>query len=164
MACYIKVKPIGENKIIANNKMKAVQLAKRPFPIESVFMVATVILSACLGLIELVTYRSSLSYPFSAHEIRPVILALLYFIVFGASLFAAMLSLLRKKPLVAEALMVTVMALAIATPIIYVLYPIQSESTSYAISNWIRWANGLEFALPMIVFTIPALILLRSNK
>lgn len=147
-----------------DNKVKIVQLIKLSFAIAGVFMLIAAILSAYSGLIQLIDYRGSLSYPFSPRDDRGLILGLLYFIAFGLSLFAAMLLLFRKKPLLAEALVVTVMILGIATPIIYVLYPIPSESTLSAITNWTRWINGLYSGLPMITFTIPTLILLQPNR
>jgi hypothetical protein len=114
--------------------------------------------------ISLLGYRGSVEYPFSPIDYRALYLGLITLAAFGINSFAAMLLLLRKKPLLAEVLVVTVMVLGITTLLIYVLYPFPSESTLSAISSSTRWINGLYSGLPMITFTIPALILLRSNR
>jgi hypothetical protein len=153
-------------KVSINNKVRTVQPCTFSFMLAGVFMVIAAILSAYFVFINLSLYRGSLiSSAFVSTDYRSLSLGLLDLVAFGLSLYAAMLILLRKKARKAKVLTTIVTAFGVATPLIYVLYPISSEPILLlAIANSIRWINGLFLGLPIIAFSIPALILLRSNQ
>ncbi len=135
------------------------------FALAGALMIIAAILSAFFVFINLRLYWGSLlSGRFVSTDYRALFLGLFDSATFGASLFAAMLLLLGKKAHLAKLVVTVVAAFGSATPLIYIFFPIPEEPIAFAIFNSIRWLMGLSFGFPIIAFSIPALVLLRSNR
>jgi len=135
------------------------------FVIAGVLMIIAAVLSAYFGFIHLSFYRGSLiSSAFVSVDYLSLYLGLLNSAAFGIALFAAMLLVLRKQAVLAEILVAIVVAFGLATPFIYVFYSLIHYDVTLVtfIDSW-RWKNGLFWGLPLIAFSIPALILSRLN-
>lgn len=156
----------------SNINMEPTWRVSAPFLASGVLLIVAAALSAFFGFYLLASYRNSmLNSRFVSTDIPGLFLGIFNFIAFGVDLFAAMLLLLRRHVGLAVILLGVVLAFGISAPFVtnfvnqthisIIDYP------KFIVLQEVIWSGllGLLPALPMIAFSIPALIVTwRSQR
>ncbi len=134
---------------------------KLPFISTCALMIITAVISACLAVNLLTSYRISLyNGRFVPTDYASLYVGLLNSVAFGLELFAALFLLLRKYVNLAEIFVALVLACGLAAVWTFTYY----HSPFVYLYHGVLLLPSLFAALPMAVFPIATLSLIRSNR
>jgi hypothetical protein len=160
--------PLMSNIKGVNVGMKPTSGIRLPFLTAGALMILAAVLSAYFGFNLLINYqKSQVEYYQYLTDYASLLTGLLNILALSIDLIAASLLLSRKRIIFAKFLVIQVLAFGFAAPLISrltapIIYANNPATTYMYYGTY--WLKGVLASLPMLAFSIPALVLIQRNS